>query len=531
MGGGGSSSKRKSSKKKRDKTSQMKKKSRRKESKKRSRDYDSVSSYSDDDSSNSECSSSPILKSDYKRKIRKSKKLHRREYSVSSYSDDISKTSDSDSDYKSKKPKRRSRIASKGKTKKPKKRYNSSDSDEDAHRSRKRKRSTRDPRKKSSKKKSKKHLSSSPSSDSQSYGKRQKSKLVMLREEIEIPQGEESEWVNRKPKVRSPSCSSFSRDGDHIINIGYSDEALAPASNSRRLKSVITIVNQSHEEEDILENDPNKEEIVYDYNDYPSPKSLDSNEGGSQPEVGEEVTELGKSGIHGDHQVNDAHTNNFEKENETNVSVPVAALGGDDLETILRQKALENLRKFKGGIQRSTVNLNTNNENDVKVSSSKEVDIIENKSTTNQGSTTTQEVNQRSGLTLERDFSRLNEVKGEHVEAECGIDKLTVTQLPNEKNSTSSSSAVSVQGEPRSDIIPSAGAATNACCNSSNKETTSSSSSRPISEEHSLEDQQNESNKDSSQFEQKTMAVMRGGEMVQVRVLIYLTHKQTHIYI
>ncbi|KAI3457431.1 hypothetical protein Pfo_014094 [Paulownia fortunei] len=577
MGGRGSSSKRKSSKRKLDKTSSQKK-SRRKESKKRRRTQDSVSSYSDDDSLNPEHTLSSTSKFDPRRRINKNKKL-RRDFSVSSYSDDQSTSLDSDSlstydsGYKRRKAKR-SRGGLKSTKKRAQKRSARSNGDADAHSVRKRKRLGRDrvvkPIKKSSKKKPKKHLSSSSSSDSESCstcqsssssstadGKRQRSKVI-IDKEIERLRGRESYKAQKKRKVRSPSCSSCGGGSDHGISVSHSEGPLSPVNNSRRLRSVIAVAYQTHDEgENRWEKDPHKEEIVYDQNDYPSPKSLDSNEGGSKMELdnhspgasnkricvenvaSEEITELGKSRIDegdqenaGNHQSEGAHMNTFEKEKEIDMSVPVAALGGDVLETILRQKALENLRKFQGRLQtgpRST-NLKMNNESDVNRSSAGTVDVVQNNST-KQGSPNAREMNQSSGLALKSDFSRFTEVKklpvSEHVEKEPGMAKQTVAHPPNgaallgglEEDKYACSHTVLAKPVSNSDTSPGAGA-TNACSSSTAEP---SSSVGPMSGEHNLE-RENEA-KDGSQFEQKTMSVMRGGEMVQVSYKVYIPKK------
>ncbi|KAL0443550.1 UNVERIFIED_CONTAM: hypothetical protein Slati_2077700 [Sesamum latifolium] len=560
MGRTGSSSKRKSSKKKREKISSQKKKTRRKESKKRRRVNESVSSYSDDDSLSAEHTSSSTSKSNHRRRRNRNKKL-RRDYSVSSDSDDQSMRSDSDSlstydsGYKHRRA-RRSRVGLKSKSKRARKRSASPNVDADAHTVRKRKTLGRDssvkPRKKSSKKKSKRHLSSSSSSDSQSCSTCQSSsssssaahkrrrKKEILNDETERLRGRESYKPRKKRKLRSPSCSSYRRDSDHSFSVSHSDGALAPVGNSDVALAPVR---------------PHKEEIVYDHDDYPSPKSLESNEGGSKMEsdsqsygasnkricvenvLDENVTELRISGIdEGDKdkasnlQSDGAHMKNL-KAKAIDESAPVAALGGGDLESILRQKALENLRKFRGGIHsglRST-GLRINNESDVNGPSTGRVDNVPNKST-KQGDSNPQEINQTSGPLLKRDFP-LSEVKKlpdeENIE-NPGItkqtiahpaDKIAILEGPEEEKCTTSH-AVLAKTLPTSETSPGAGTI-NASC-SSNEEPASS--DQPISGEHSLENKKDEA-KDGSQFEQKTMSVMRGGEMVQVSYKVYIPKK------
>ncbi|XP_011082705.1 suppressor protein SRP40 isoform X2 [Sesamum indicum] len=586
MGRTGSSSKRKSSKKKRDKISSQKKKNWRKESKKRRRVNDSVSSHSDDDSLSAKHTSSSTSKSNHRRRRNRNKKL-RRDYSVSSDSDDLSIRSDSDSlstydsGFKHRRA-RRSRVGLKSKSKRARRRSASPNVDADAHTVRKRKTLGRDsvvkPRKKSSKKKSKRHLSSSSSSDSESCStcqstsssssadRKRRRKKGILNDETEKLRGGESYKPRKKRKLRSPSCSSCRKDSDHSFSVSdrdgvlapvtHSNVALAPVSNSRRLRSVITIADQPRDEgEDIWEKDPHKEEIVYNHDDYPSPRSLNSNEGGSKMDsdgqsyvasnkricvenvLDENATELRISGIdEGDKdkacnlQSDRAHMKNF-KAKEIDESAPVAALGGGDLESILRQKALENLRKFRGGIHSGprSSGPRINNESDLNGSSIGRVDNVPNKST-KQGDSNLQEINQTSGPFLKRDFP-LSEVKKlpdeEHIE-NPGIteqtivhpaDKIAILEGPEEEKCTTWPAVLS-KTLSTSETNP--GAGTINACSLSNKEPASS--ERPISGEHSLEHKKDET-KDGSQFEQKTMSVMRGGEMVQVSYKVYIPKK------
>ncbi|KAK6157380.1 hypothetical protein DH2020_011628 [Rehmannia glutinosa] len=536
------------------------KKSRRKESKKHRRVHDSVSSYSDDKSLNSEHTSSPISKSDHKKRINKNKKL-RRDYSLSSSSDDHSVSSDSDTsstyDNGNKRKKaKRSSLSLKSTKKRARKRSAKPNDNRDTHIVKKRKRLSRDhvskQIKKSSKKKPKKHLRSSSSSDSESYStsqstsssstadcKRKRNKVI-LDNERERPRGRESYKARKKRKVRSPSYSSCDEDSKHSISVGHRDGALSPVKNPRRLKSVIAIADQRYDEgENIWEKDPQKEEIVYDRNDYPSPKSLDSNEGGNKMELdnhyygasskrigvenvaGEEGKSEGdQDNGSGDHHSEAANTNNIEKGKEMDTSI---------LESILRQKALENLKKFKWRLQtgpRST-NPKTNNESDVNKSSAQRVDDVQNEST-EQGSFNARETNKNSGPSLQRNLSQLTEVKklpdGKYVEKEPEMAAQTVEHtfngtavlgcLEGDKNGCSNAGLAKP-----SDTSLGAGT-TNACSSSMAKP---SSSVGPMSEEHSLE-QGNEA-KDGSQFKEKTMFVMRGGEMVQVSYKVYIPKK------
>ncbi|KAL6535979.1 hypothetical protein OROHE_012823 [Orobanche hederae] len=429
MGGGRDSLyKRKSSKRERDITSSQKK-SRRKESKKHG------------SSSHSEHTSVSPSKSNHKRRICKYKKL-RHVYSTSSSSHDQSTSSYSDSssdDYKCKKA-RRSRLGLKINNKRGRQRSARAKGDGDASEGgKKNRRLGRDavakPKKKPSKEKLKKYTSSYSSSDSESCStrksdstaddsKRKRSKMI-LDSEKERPRGRESHTPCKKRRIRSPS-SSCDRGSKHI------DGALPPLNNDNnnnyyngRLRSVIAVVDQRHDEgeENRWEMNSHKEEIVYDRNDYPSLKGPESNEEGNKMEIvnqshsvgdiaGEEITECGKSGINeGCRQLEEVDMTTFEKGKEIGNSVPVADSGGDVLELILRQKALENLKKFKGRLQTGPMSTNNLKRNNVNRSSNVMVENIQNKSTEQEGNFNAREINQNSGLSRKSDISKLTEIK------------------------------------------------------------------------------------------------------------------------
>ncbi|XP_073054570.1 uncharacterized protein [Primulina eburnea] len=522
MGVKASSSRTKAYKKKRKKVSSklLKKKSRKKESKVlHGRDYVSLSSKSMWSSSSSE--------SDYRTKKNKSKK-RRRVDSASSYSDDHSMTSASESssthDNKSYKRWKALPQGRKGRTRKG---FESAESDAESGR---RKRSRRHHVVKSSnkplKKKSRRHLTSSLSFDSESCsacdsrssnstgdGKHQRSKMI-LHKKIKSLSGKESHRAHRKRKARSPSGSSCGtcRYHDvvldqsdealgHNISVDQRDEALVPVNNSRRLKSVIAILDRpTDEEENRWEKDPQKEEIVCEHDDYPSPKSMDSNEGVNKKELNdqsrgvshkksvenvesEEILPI-KSGNEGynadDSRSHEVHTNRSEDKKEVNVSVNFTTLDGDktkdgvgnDIELILRQKALENLRRFKGGRKaaRKIVNLDTNNEN-VNESLIKRNDNIEH-NYTEPNSFFDQEANKRSRPTLPQ-------VKKDSDSEHMAIDS------------------------PKAPVV--------LAINDSNQ----------ASGEHSSKEQLDVA-KNGSEFDEKTMYVMRGGEMVQVSYKVYI---------
>lgn len=477
---------------------------------------------------------SPTSETDHRRRLTKTNK--RRHDSPLSDSD----FSSSDDSRHKKRKARRSRVGLKDVKRKRRKRSSSAIGDVDATSGRKRKRSGQDhairPIKKSSKKKSKRVLSSSSDSDSKSCSssqdrscsssgddKRRKKKVVPDRERERLRRRGSGKG-KKKHEDRSPSYTSIGLGADPSFSVGSGDEELFPVDNSRRLRSVIIVADRPRdEEENRWEMDPHKEEIVYDQHDYPSPRSADSNEGGNKMEsgsqsnaafsdricieniAGDKVCELGKSRIgDGDHHHSEGYMNKSE-ENEIDTS------GGDSLESILRQKALENLRKFRKIPQTSPRSnmVKTCNETNAATLSDRTVDIVESTST-EQGISNAEEMNPIGGLLSQSEMSEVVKLPdSEDVEKKPRTDDLSITPPSNgsalvecaEEDKSSCSPAVEAKAVSPKDISLAAGV-TEAC---------SSSTIEPTLGEHSPGQ-----TKGSSQFEQKTMTVMRGGELVQV---------------
>ncbi|XP_022717163.1 uncharacterized protein LOC111275857 [Durio zibethinus] len=202
---------------------------------------------------------------------------------------------------------------------------------------------------------------------------------------------------SKKNRDRSRSCSSCSRyneGSDCPIEDGVMEE-----SNSRRLKSVITVAKRENESCIELNADEPKEE-VYDYDDYPSCRSNDSNDGCGQRELPQRshVVSETKRPIDDEHgEVSNIRTSSVEESGKDGkprydgvgendvldenkmVSSATGGFNGDDMELILRQRALENLRKFRGGLQ---TNINppitlSDKSDDVKTPSSVNTDLFQ----------------------------------------------------------------------------------------------------------------------------------------------------------
>lgn len=376
----------------------------------------------------------------------------------------------------------------------------------------------------------------------------------------------------------------------------YDDESIEKVTvenNSRRLKSVITVVKPPENEEDDMNKDEPKEEIVYDYDDYPSCKSNDSNEIVDRSNVVGEVDSMSK-------------------EKESNVSGKIAS-EVDNLELILRQKALENLSKFRGGTKPKTLasvdNKHKSDQSGVKPLASlslgqtqrrvpaqeqdgfsmtptsppivprsrftwrRDASVTtgkEQKAATHSGSHTSgsqpaapklqsarlssssrvenNTLNEEKAATYSGPHSNKSqpaalELQSAHLSSTSRVENKTV----NEENSATYSGPLSGDSQPAAPKLQSARLSptsgienktvsdtskimANANSTSGGTETNvdqkstaalETPSSASSAKEGSSKEQQNETT-DNSQFEKKTMSVMRGGEMVQVSVYCFV---------
>lgn len=332
------------------------------------------------------------------RRSNKLKKVRRREDSVSYSSDsDDSRSSvsipssSSEDDYRSKRSRSRMRKYVNG-SKKRRRRSSSCERIEDSPRVKKRKGSKKNDdfqvkKKRLEKKKKKSRRDVSVSSSSSGSWSCSTCNSSSDESEIEKNRGRserkykdrrrlgkvKNESKSRRSRSRSYSfCNQFSEYTDHNI-----EDKLAGEANSRRLRSVITVVREG---EDVtgLFNDEHKEEMVYDRDDYPSSRSNDSIDGGSKRELvhnshvaseenRHEEVEEGEAVVSniGTCKVMESHRNGEGQDGsnpscdgvEMNDDVKgkknqdsggVDSMSGYDLELILRQKALENLRIRRG---------------------------------------------------------------------------------------------------------------------------------------------------------------------------------------
>ncbi|TYG82198.1 hypothetical protein ES288_D01G068100v1 [Gossypium darwinii] len=327
-----------------------------------------------------------------KGKKSKSKKLRHRQDDSVSYSDDTDSTStasisssSSEDDYKSRRSQSRNRKDMKGKKKRARRRSSGRESSGNSpcikkrggsrKRTSKRKKSTRDVIMSSRSSSSRSLSCSTCPSDSDESGYEKRKGRSERREKY--GRSEKVKGGSKRSKGRSRSCSSCSRyneGSDHSIG-----ERVMEESNTRRLKSVITVVKRENESSRELIADEPKED-VYDYDDYPSCRSNDSNDGCNPRELQQYPHAISETKRPPDDEQVEVSNVRMSSIEEINVSNATDGLIGDDIELILRQHALENLKKFRGGLQKNInppITPNDNSAADVKTLSSVNTDSFQ----------------------------------------------------------------------------------------------------------------------------------------------------------
>ncbi|KAL8205480.1 hypothetical protein R6Q57_009031 [Mikania cordata] len=525
-----------------------------------------------DSSSRTKSSKKKTSKGYRKKKSRrnKSKKLRHHDDSCSSCSDDestsssLNSSSGSEGEYKRKRVRLRSRSEIKGNKKRNRSRSLSEDSSEDSSPVKKRKRSKNGKKiKKKKKKKSKRvaYLSSASSdsgscstckdedSNSDQLGSRGGSRGRSREKRKDHRDSTKARTGNRKNMSKTRSsfspCSSDdlgsqgrSRSRSREKKEGHRDstkgrtgnrmntskdvssfspsrsygsesmEKVTIENNPMRLKSVITVANLDNKEDGNMKNDEFKEETVYDYDDYPSSKSNDSVELVDRFNSSTDKTSVVK-------EVNSSFNLNDNKEKESNVSGNIGS-EVDNLELILRQKALENLSKFRGGNKsKPAVPI------DDKPKSGQSI-VAQSTSETANMTPLSQPVTHRSRYTWRREPS-VTAVKDEKAAAHSELHSGRSQPAELKLQTAIISSTSRVDNEFVNETSKTMANTTNV----DQKPTVAVETQKPSSasiEEGSSKEQQNEGN-DNSQFEKKTMSVMRGGEMVQVSYKVYIPNR------
>ena len=145
---------------------------------------------------------------------------------------------------------------------------------------------------------------------------------------------------------------------------------------SKGPRSVIILPGEDNETRE-LDKDKHKEEMTYDDDDdYPSSRNNGSNDGLNNMEKrpiedekredyaasnieANEITESDKVGVgqlrrnKPGYDIDKGGINDAKKEKNEVSRVNIDSVSGDDLETILRQKALENIKSFRSGLGQS----------------------------------------------------------------------------------------------------------------------------------------------------------------------------------
>ncbi|GAA0143816.1 protease [Lithospermum erythrorhizon] len=501
-------------------------------------------------------------------------------------------------DHKNRKGRSRARRETKSRKKKVRRRSSSPESNP-----RKRKRSKKDvklrSRKKSRKDKRKSDLSLSSASESQSFSscpglssnsseerepRRKRGRSRESKKHRRDPS--KAKTKKRSSRSKSPSCS-YSGDIRHTHNVSHGEEEIATEYKSKRLRSVISVVKRQ-EEENISDKDPYEEEMLYDRYDYPSSRSNDSYDGVSKIESayhsnmaldkteteGNETIE--KEGL-AEYDITDGAIREAEIEHgdiSSVVSEPT-----EDNELLLRQKALENLRKFLVEKQRNLktkVSLEGQSETRViQSSAAKTRDVHEfpmklnNSSEQNPATyvkaknscSTPSDTNTSHSVRVECESSYGENTGGDPVPSILNGNNQTSEIFEKGKDSiatldvnvilgspTSASRQKSVASDPAMKQRPSSQAhrvsnsgisparspyltpslKSNLAIGVAEGVSSSTGNGLKVSETTSgekISTEQQDQSKDGSQYEKKTMSVMRGGEMVQVSYKVYIPKK------
>ncbi|XP_068311434.1 uncharacterized protein [Pyrus communis] len=568
-------------------------------------------------------------KSKSKNKSRKYryKKLRRRDDSSSYSGEDDSRSLESNSsfstedDSRSRRARSRTRKVAKGSKKRARRRSYSRDSSEDSARKKKRKSAKKKNDKKTHLRKRPWRNASVSSRSSASFscstcpsggisGDDIESKRHRGRPEKRNRDESDINMVGRgtkRARYRSWSCSSRSQGSESGDR--RSEEKVTYENNTRRLRSVVTVTEEDKHGR-WMDTDAHKEEITYD-DDYPSCRSNDSNDGGCKRELNncldvafKKRTEV-ESGKEEEAYVSNVPIMDLKdirsilekdcvgqgdgigitgpvNENKNEVSGTISCLPGEDLESILRQKALENLKRFKGKHQRISA-VTTNQEDktaiDLKQPSTAKVELVQIESPGESGARVVvansseedvaervdanQSVEEANGpqerVSMLSSQNLEKEPDGNEISAEqdvaCPIEQVVVgikvktTAALNKPNTTSPrlrghklkvhptlKQELALQEPPEERLLVSescvdkgASGTAQTVPQRSNRngedtdEAHDSTAPKP-SGENSSDKQQDEATV-GSQFEQKTMSVMRGSEMVQVSYKVYIPKK------
>ncbi|XP_022941381.1 pre-mRNA-splicing factor CWC22 homolog isoform X3 [Cucurbita moschata] len=362
-------------------------------------------------------------------------------------------------------------------------------------------------------------------------------------------------------KSHSP-CSLCSEGSDHqneVENVCYVE------NNFRRLRSVIVVVGEEDKLETFDGNELQENVTHQPDHDHPSFGDINRNDGMSNREldnlISEEapviITDNRNSIVVKDDGVQNEGSNNnhggsthdhplYERKN--GCSVNTDDTNCIDLESILRQRALENLRKYKRVLPRNVetpANYEVDNSNDAKQLDSPVSKLVHVTSPRDEAGINGHRFSRQGGgnavnsMIIENGVKSTDEMdsavastydpvySSQHLalKPESNVDSLTEQasasqesiQTKPSKSDMGDGETTQTQTQMRNNDVQNIGDG----FGSSAHKPSSSSSLNSISGESLLNDSRHESG-EGSQFEQKTMSVKRGGEMVQVNYKVYI---------
>lgn len=403
--------------------------------------------------------------------------------------------------------------------------------------------------------------------------------------------------IERRSGSRGLVCSLCNIYDSCSCNTTHSGKEYAEESNPKRLRSVITIPEKTCEEEGAGQGpDMLKEEILNKHHDCPSCRNHDNIDlenkwkvascscfpSNQTLQVGNLIIDdafppnnetFGPTKVGGgmDPHPNKVKEVSHDNEGESGNSDNIANTGVEDLETVLRKKALENLQKFRKELQ---TNLKSGakekkNDSDVNQLSPSKTEAVPYKSLEQEkkeGLALNQVIECRSKLVITEEFSHSTKIEiNTPVEKNNGkgsgcfeqgvtqpADRSALSESPEKEDHTTGPVLINEPGKllcsttvetykkenplaskrniiktpvPLRPGVLSAGTSDNldmGAVNASIRSTVETTSSVRSTSDGLTSKHQPDETKDASEFEQKTMSVMRGGEMVQVNYKVYI---------
>ncbi|KAG7612910.1 hypothetical protein ISN44_As05g048830 [Arabidopsis suecica] len=498
-----------------------------------------------------------------KSKRNKSKKIRRIKDESESSGSDSSLYSSSEDDYRRKK-KRRSKLSKK----RSRKRYSSSESDDDSDDDRLLKKKKRSKRKDEnvgkkkkkvvSRKRRKRDLSSSSTSSEQSDNDGSES------DDGKRWSRDRGRRLGKVKDSRSRSRDELEGESEEPDECWQGEDEVIPEKNPRRLKSIVVVSynygNGERKEED--------DRDVY------------MTRGGGNRELGysEDSDEMDGESIDSYSRIraDDNGFGEYNKSETSKVSHTDNSLKDDDLEAILKKRALENLKRFRGVTQKSGIakkEVSSVSEGEpMQIESDKvesqDHDLMEQKlcdSAVSKDLENSEKILhvinvKESGTALANSASQQDQQSGDtaKVKVSSGLSSCTtkrkLVRPVLSKDSLNLASKKEASGSQDAEAESIDGSTVDKNCLEStlalvtknegehieptkvsstlNAESSSHADTEEVDEVKGgsqSEQKTIDETKDESQYEQKTMTVMRGGEMVQVSYKVYIPKKASSL--